>query len=710
MKKSTTTLTVVCLLASQGVLKAGEKPQAPAPAPSSELQMDLSMLGIWSNVNGDSARFREQQQYATPFSGGIEKFWWAGDIYDGLTFEMDGRALYEQDYGFNMNLIKEDVGSIRVKADTYRHYYDSTVANSSFTPLIADELSKELYTTRSLYSIEGILALPNLPKFTLGYERTGRDGNQNLPWGGWVRQSPPGNDWIMWNNPLSRELDYTSDRVYLGVDHTIGGFDIRFQQEWEQFDGTQYHMEPGYYTNGVLVFNRFYNNDLDHTMWTTRLQATKELIEDKLILNMNYVYRNTDNDNNADVDATKPDGTIHDAEHSINYVDNTHDGSLGRHVGTANLTWHPSEDMTFFGGLGFTYGDADNNAIRNESGSGASTTSPAVYNRIDETWTFNTDTIEQTVSESFRATFSQIPRTRVTFTADLEQSNVDYDWNAMIWTAGFAGESKTGEGDWLWDADTDYKKSNFGINLRSDPWKFLSANLSYKYKSVSADVNESEDTATPKPGDPEYEPGVDVGRYYPGTIEGWDRATHITSLTFDIKPVRRITVRPVLEWETSEYDSEDQIDGSHEISNFDRFGYGVAMDLQIASRTTLTFNYMNQDITTETEAGKGNGATNSTPGYIAAVIDEFDGSYETLGSVLTYSGDRFTTSLNGGMTKGEGSWDTHYYWVGLNGSYNISEKLTARAGYTYYKYDESNNGGVNNYTANGAFVGLRYEF
>ncbi len=718
MKKTIITLTVVCLLANWSILWAGEKPQTPAAAPAteSEPQFDLSLLGTWVGVNGDKARFREQHQLDTPFSGGLERFWWAGQINKGLTFEMDGRALYEGDYGFNLNLIKKDVGSIKFKADTYRHYYDGTVADSSFTPLIADDVARQLYTTRSLYSVEGVLALPDMPKLTLGYERRGRDGNQNLPWGGWVRQTPPGNNWILWNNPLSRELDYTSDRIYFGVDHTIGGFDIRLRQEWEKFDGTQYHMEPGYYTDGTYVFNRFYNSFLDHTLWTTRFDATKRLLQDKLILHLGYVYQNTDNNNNYDVDARTPAGAVHDSEHSINFNDNTHDGTLGRHVGTANLTYHPSDDMTFFGGLNYTYGDADSAAVRNEEGSGASGNDGNPLTN-EEVWRFHTDTIEQSVSESLRATFSQLPKTRVTLSADFEQSNIDYDWNATIWTAGLAGESTTGQGDWLWDADTDYRKANYGINLRSDPWKFLGVNLKYKFKQVSADVNEDADWASKKPGDPEYEPAATTNMYYPGRIEGWDKATHITSLTFDIKPVRYVTVRPVLEWETSEYDFNDELYGNHETANFNRYGYGVALDFQIANWTTLTLNYMKQDITTETKAKDHSSSIGTDPytglpnaGYLGALINRFDGSYETLSGVLTYSREKLTASVNAGMTTGQGNWENQYYWAGLTAAYKLSKNLTARAGYTYYDYSEDNNGNVNDYDANGAFVSLRYRF
>lgn len=718
MKPPKASLTVVFFLANQGPLWSGEKPTAPAPEapPAAELQMDLALVGLWTGVHGDSARFRQQQQHEAPFSGGIEKFWWAGKIDDGLNFELDGRALYAEDWGLNMLLTKDDVGSLKFSGDTYRRYYDSTIADSPFTPFIRDDVEQELYTTRGLYSIEGILALPNLPKVTLGYERDGKDGNQNLPWGGWVRQAPPGNDWIMWNNPLSREVDYTTDRIYFGMEHTLGGFKLKFREEWEQFDGTQYHREPGDYTNGTHVFDRYYNSSLDYTMWTTRLDATKELIDDKLILNLGYVYQSTDNNNNFDSDARTPAGLVHDAEHSINFNDNTHDGSLGRQIATASLTWHPASDMTFFGGLNYTYGDADSAANRNEEGSGGSGTdnNPATN---EEMWRFNTDTIEDSLSESLRATFSQLPKTRVTLSADFEQTNVDYDWNATIWTAGIKGESTTGQGDWLWDADTDYRKYNWGINLRSDPWQFLTANLNYKYKLLSADVNEGVDSATKKPGDPEYEPTATPAMYYPGRIEGWDQTTHVTSLSFDIKPVRSVTVRPVVEWETSEYDFNDQLDGNHEISNFDRFGYGIAMDLQLASRTTLTLNYMNQDITTETEAkdhstsiGKDpfTGAPNA--GYYGALIDSFDGSYETLSGVLTYTDGKFTTSLNAGLTNGEGTWETQYYWAGLNAAYRLTDNLTMRAGYSYYQYSEDNNNNVNNYTANGAFLGLRYQF
>lgn len=714
MKKTITSLTVVCLLTLPGFLVAAESTAASATEP----KFDLSLFGSWVGVNGDSARFREQHQQDTPFNGGLERFWWGDSAGKGLTFELEGRALHADDYGVNLLLTKKDVGSLTFKADTYRHYYDGTVADSAYTPLIGDDVAGRLFTRRTVYSIEGVLALPNLPQLTLGYERSERTGNQNLPWGGWVRQTPPGNNWILWNNPLFRELDYQSDRLYVGLTHTIAGFNVRLRQEWEQFNGTQYHQEPGYYTDGTYVFNRIYNSMLDHTLWTTRLDATKPLRDDQLLLHFGYVFQHTDNDNNYDSDAFTPAGAVYSDEHSINFNSNTHEGSLGRHLGTADLTYHPNNDMTLFGGLKYIYGDADNTAVRNEENSGNKTGgSDGNPLTSEEIWNFQTDTIEQSLSESFRATFAQIPKTRVTLTADFEQSNIDYDWNAMIWTAGLAGESLTGQGDWRWDADTDYSKFKYGLNLRSSPSRYLSVNAHYRYKLVSADVNERVDAATKKPGDPEYEPTATTNMYYPGRLEGWDKATHVTGLTLDLKPVRYFTVRPIVEWETSNYEFNDELYGNHDTAHFDRFGYGTSLDFQIAAPVTFTFSYMMQDITTETEAKDHSSSIGTDPytglpnaGYYGALIDSFDGSYETFTGVLTYSRERLTASANAGLTRGAGTWDTQYFWTSFQAAYQINKNLSARAGYTYYDYEEDNNGSVNDYTANGVFVGLRYQF
>ena len=78
--------------------------------------------------------------------------------------------------------------------------------------------------------------------------------------------------------------------------------------------------------------------------------------------------------------------------------------------------------------------------------------------------------------------------------------------------------------------------------------------------------------------------------------------------------------------------------------------------------------------------------------------------------MLTYSDGKLTASMNAGVTNSEGNWENHYFWAGINAAYRLNDQLTVKAGYTFYKYDEDNNGDVNNYNANGAFVGLRYQF
>lgn len=685
------------------------------PSAEPTYQFDISAIGLWTDVDGDSARFRAMQQREAPFSGGLEKFWWAGENDAGVTYEVNGRALYESDYGIDLKIAKPDVGSVHVIVDSYRRYYDSTVTYYPYPPQIYETLN-ELYTDRSRYSIEAILALPNMPQFTFGYERSGKDGNQDLPWGGWLRQAPPGNDWILWTIPLYREVDYITDRAWFGIDHTIAGFDLRFRQEWEKFDSSEFHREPGYYTSGVKVFDRYYRNTFDHTTWTTRVDLNKDLIENQLSLGMGYVYQNITNDNVADVDSRTPGGAIHYGEHSLNYNNNTHTGSLGRHVARANLTWRPTDKTTVTGALKYTHGDADSLAYRNEEGSGATAGDGSTATN-EEVWTFRNGTIEESLNESLRVSFPLLPKTRATISADFEQSNIDYDWNALIWTAGIPGESLTGQGNWFWDALTDYTRSKYSLNLRSDLAKWLSSNFRYKYKLTSADVSEAADVASTKPGDPEFEPTATPPMFYPGRLEGWDRSTHDFSLTFDVKPSNSVTLRPVLEWETTQYEFQDQLYGHLNTADFQRLGYGLSVDWQLCERTTLAVNYMRQEISTDTLAKDNTSSAGTDPftgapnaGYYGAVIGGFDGSNDTLSTLLNYTGERFTVGLNAAMTNGEGTWPSHYFSAGLRVTYKIKEDLAVNAGYTYFRYDESNNANINNYNANMLYAGIKKRF
>ncbi|MBI5395197.1 MAG: porin [Verrucomicrobia bacterium] len=720
MNKPRTILAALFVLATLSVAQAEEKKAASPPttitAEDLQLEPNISTIAIWSAVEGDKAKFREHLQKPVPFSGGLDKFWWATEGKDGFKFEMDGRALYENDYGLNLDFTKKDLGSIKLKADTYRRYYDSTGVYYPYAPAIYELNPSELYTDRGDFVIEATLALPNMPKFTVGYERMSKEGDQNMAWGGWLRQAPPGNDWILWTTPLSRELDYVSDRVYFAAEHTVAGFYIRLRQEWEQFKGSEEHIEPGFYTSGVHVFNRFYENTLDHTTWTTSLDVTKDLIEKVLILDLGYQYQQTINDNNFDSDARTPAGAVHDAEHAINFNNNSHDGWFGRHLARANLTWHATDDLTFTAGAKYKKGDTESDSQRNEEGSGGSGSdgNPATS---EEIWWFDTQNREETWTESVKASLSCIPKTRLTLGADFEQSNVDYDWNAAIWTAGIPGESVTGQGNWLWDANTKYKRDNYWINIRSRPWHFLTGNLKYKYKIVKADVGENADIATLKPGDPEYEATATANKYYPGRMEGWRRPTHEAKLDFAIKPVDRVTLRPVGEYQISRYDTHDQIDETVETSTYTRMGYGISADFELCQNAMLTLNYMRQDITTETQADSRTASLRRDPftgafsaGYYGGLIEEFDGSYDTLSGVFTYTWNKLALRANAGMTNGKGSWDTHYYWAGCGADYKFSKNVSANAGYTHSRYDEDTNGNINNYYAHMVYLGVKARF
>lgn len=719
MNKPRATLVVLFALATLGVVQAEEKKAATPPAAEtasdSLLEPHLSTIAIWSDVEGDKEKFREHMQRQTPFSGGVDKFWMSEEGKNGFKFEMDGRALFENDYGLNMDISKKDLGAVKIKADTYRRYYDSTGIYYPYAPYVY-ELKKELYTDRGDFLIEGTLALPNLPKFTLGYERMSKEGDQNLPWGGWLRQAPPGNAWILWTTPLYRELDYVSNRAYFGVEHTVGGFHIRLRQEWEKFDGSEEHIEPGYYTSGAPVFYRFYNNALDHTTWTTSLDVTKDLIEKKLILDFGYQYQRTINDNNYDADARNLVGAIYDTEHSINFNKNDHNGWFGRHLAQADLTWHATDDLTFFAGVKYKNGDTESDSQRNEEGSGASG-SDGNTGTSEEIWFFDTRSREETWTESVKASLACIPKTRLTFGADFEQSTVDYNWNAAIWTASRPGESLPGQGNWLWDANTEYKRDNYWLNVRTHPWSFLTANLKYKYKIVRAEVGEDADVASVKPGDPEYEPTATPAQYYPGRIEGWRRPTHETKLDFDIKLGSRVTLRPVGEYEISRYEMYDQIDHTEETARFTRMGYGAAADFVLCQNALLTLNYMRQDITTDTQADSRTSSWFRDPftgafsaGYYGGMIDDFDGSYDTLSSVFTYTWNKLVLRVNAGMTNGKGSWDTHSYWAGCGADYRICRNVSANAGYNHFSYDEDRNGGINNYSAHMVFFGVKARF
>jgi opacity protein-like surface antigen len=672
-----------------------------------------SLKGIFSDVSGDEQKYRENLQISDDFYGGLEGFSLRKGN-DTIKLDIDGRALYEKDLGLNLNLIKENTGSIKINLDSYRKYYDSSNVYYPYFPYIY-ELDRDLHTDRGSYSIEADLTLPKLPKILLGYEKKTKEGEENLYWGGWVRDGAK-NLWIVWANPLYREVDYDSDNFFIGVEHKLGNINLRFRQEWGIFEGDQSHREPGYRTDGPHVFNRDYRNILDHKTSNTRFSLGGNILKN-LNLDIGYDYQTVKNKNNYDVDCYTPAGAIYYGEHSINYNNNIHEGESKLNSFKTNLTLLATDTITIFGGIKYRQGKSDNNARREEEGSGG-TAGDGNTSTAEEIWTFITANKEKTWAENFGVTLSAVPKTKLTLGLDLEQGEIEYDWNATIWTASLPGESKPGEGDWSWVGTNKFKRTIPSISIRSRPLSGLTAYAKYRYKTSKSNLNDEKDYVTRKPGDPEYSaPAGFEYLYYPGYIEERKMTTPEFIISFDIKPWQALTIRPRYEQLRTDYEVVNERDPIGKIAEYNRKVYGLGLNIEPNENILVSLNYSYRDAETETLAQNTSasigrhpytGATDKT--YLGGLIERFDSTASTFDGQILYTYKKWVFNTSGGIVDGKGNFDTTLWWGGLSVERNLGKGISLKGGLSHYDYDEDGNGDINDYRANAFLIALNARF
>ena len=116
---------------------------------------------------------------------GIEDFHFGKDIDKTTSLVIDGRALAPSaDYLGKFNVSKTDVGSFEMGYKSFRTYYDGVGGffplNNNWQPLA----NQDLHVDRGQFWVEGKIALPNKPVFTVRYSNETRTGNKDSTiWG-----------------------------------------------------------------------------------------------------------------------------------------------------------------------------------------------------------------------------------------------------------------------------------------------------------------------------------------------------------------------------------------------------------------------------------------------------------------------------------------------------------------------------------------------
>jgi hypothetical protein len=134
--------------------------------PDKETQGSVKFRSDYFWVDKDKGRFREDQ--------------WRTDE-NGYTWQLQGRALYEHDYGLSLLMTKKDSHYLLLDFMRWRRYFDgSNEAWDASVPSLAEKTDSDFFVDHDTYNIEFGLTPEQGLTFILGWERLVKDGQEVL--------------------------------------------------------------------------------------------------------------------------------------------------------------------------------------------------------------------------------------------------------------------------------------------------------------------------------------------------------------------------------------------------------------------------------------------------------------------------------------------------------------------------------------------------
>lgn len=664
----------------------------------------------YSKIKGDDRRYRNNLQLDNPVAGGIEQFS-AVDESGANKLDINGRMLSERDFGLNLNFWKDNGAYFNIKSDIFRYYYDNSNLYYANIPggnsIGRYNIDDKLYTDRGVYGFDSGITLAEKYNVKLGFEHKERSGKSDLYTGGWIRDTTD-NNWIIWENPLSQEVNFDSNKIYAGMDTKFSGYNVFTKLEWERFSGQNQHVEPGYYANGAKQFDRYYKTFPDYSKWNFTGKADRHFLEDKVLLNFGYQFQATDTTSNADVDSFNTAGARHYGEHSLNFLDTSHSGKIGTHIFDIMLSSFAAKEYKPWASLTLKKGRSHSNSMRGEEGSeavAAGGKGDGDPNTVDERWLFESVNEEQSIMESLGLEITSIPKTSLNFGADFEQRKTSYEWDGDITDY----TSLTDEGDWHWKADVKDLRNTFRVSSRTKPRDWLTVSTKYRYKVDDSDLHNKIDVAENKPGDPEFNV-ADTTLYYPGRMGDWKRKSHRFDLSFDTKINSRFLLRPYYAYNKETFQlSAEQVE---EISNYGSNTFGLGMNLQPKDNLSVAFDISDRLGSTHSRSADYSGTVNLVDSglFYGALTNDFNDSAVSTSGNVSYQMGRYTFNLNSGFVKAKGLFDTTSINTGLGLNYNFEKDLSLKTAYNFYNYREENNGGINDYRAHAIYASANMKF
>ncbi|HTL57799.1 MAG TPA: c-type cytochrome domain-containing protein [Candidatus Limnocylindrales bacterium] len=201
-------------------------------------EVNLSPGFQWTSVSGDSHKFRELYWQHNEWLWGLENYEVVSRPSADSKITSSGHA-YRDDYLFEFDAEKNDLGFSHFGWSQFRKYYDDTGGYyPAFAPPAYD-LNRDLHLDVGRAWVDFGLTLPRWPVLTLGYEYQYRRGDQaTLQWGPVTHGTNSKSIF-----PAFRDLSEKVHILKFDVEYVLAGFDLRdnFRGEWYRLESQEFN-------------------------------------------------------------------------------------------------------------------------------------------------------------------------------------------------------------------------------------------------------------------------------------------------------------------------------------------------------------------------------------------------------------------------------------------------------------------------------------
>lgn len=644
-----------------------------AAQPKPSLKVNAVPGFDWIGVHGDAGKFRELEGVKDGYSAGVDHFSLEEQINPDEKLSVNGRYLSGgQDLQFTVGLKRNDLGFIDAGFDQWRKYYDNIGGFDWAVSPPGFGSAGSLALDEGRVWMNFGLTLPNWPEIVLGFEEQYRVGNEStLAWG----------DFDGKNIAAATEaVNEHTDIIKLDITDDIAGWHLEEDARLEIYRQMDRDNEPN---GGVSPGTSVQVQDNYHQVQGMNTLTVEKTIVDWWSVGGGYYYSRLEGSDSLDQTTSAAGGatpvgyfwqtpqvTVSTESHIFSV------SSLFHPIPTLSLSLAAQNEWTHEDGFGTVFLDF---------GSPPTLPTPMIENA-------DMDTLITMQNATLR--YSGIPFTILSADGRFTQEGItEYQQDAGAFADDVFSRTTVAHND------TD----DIHVGFDTSPRRWVGLNAQYRYFSSDTDYNQVQDS-TPLSG-------------YPAFILGRQIKTDEVNAKLVFKPAAWF--RTTLNYQITRTDYSTITDpvsggvspgGPLESGVYDAHTYALSTAWAASRRLNIsgTFSYSDSRTTT---------FDNNDPSIVA-----YRGGVYLSTANVAYILNK-STDVNAAFSFGHADYgqnnsvagvplglDYTRYSATLGLKKRFGKHVSGSVQYSFYRYDEPSAGGLTDYTAQGIFSTLSFQW